>query len=215
MANHYPSLNPEKALIWRIVHRDNLPWILDNGLHCANSAVVAPHYVNIGNAELIDKRRHRAVPKGPGGTLADYVPFYFTPFSVMMKNIHSGRGVPQRQNEEIVMLVSSLHRVKALGVPFLFTNAHAYPDWTDYHDDMAQLSEIDWPLLQRRDFKRDADDPRKMERYQAEALVFRHLPIRGVLGIICYTETLRQGIEQQVRVRGLDLAVHARTGWYF
>lgn len=30
MANHYPNLNPEKALIWSIVHRDNLPWILDN-----------------------------------------------------------------------------------------------------------------------------------------------------------------------------------------
>ena len=33
MANHYPNLNPEKALIWRIVHRDNLPWILDKGVH--------------------------------------------------------------------------------------------------------------------------------------------------------------------------------------
>lgn len=28
------NLNPEKALIFRIVHRDNLPWILDHGLHC-------------------------------------------------------------------------------------------------------------------------------------------------------------------------------------
>lgn len=37
MANHYPSLNQEKALIWRIIHRDNLRWILDNGLHCANA----------------------------------------------------------------------------------------------------------------------------------------------------------------------------------
>jgi hypothetical protein len=36
MVNHYPNLNPEKALIWRIVHRDNLPWILDNGLHCGH-----------------------------------------------------------------------------------------------------------------------------------------------------------------------------------
>jgi hypothetical protein len=33
MANHYPNLNPQKALIWRIVHRDNLPWILDNRWH--------------------------------------------------------------------------------------------------------------------------------------------------------------------------------------
>ena len=215
MANHYPSLNPEKALIWRIVHRDNLPWVLDNGLHCANSGVLSPTYVNIGNADLIDKRRHRQVPIAPGGTLADYVPFYFTPFSVMMKNIHSGWGVQQRRNEEIVILVSSLHRIQELGLPFAFTNAHAYPDWTNYYDDLAQLGEIDWGLLQRRDFKRDADDPRKMERYQAEALIHQHLPVQGLLGIVCYTEDLKQRIEQEIQARNLNLPVYARTGWYF
>ena len=72
MANHYPSLNPEKALIWRIVHRDNLPWILDNGLHCGNSAVKAPDWVNIGNPELIDKRANHPVPLPPGGLLATF-----------------------------------------------------------------------------------------------------------------------------------------------
>lgn len=70
---NYGRLNPEKALIWRIVYRDNLPWILDNRLHCANSEVQAAHYVNIGNADLIDKRRARVVPIDPGGVLADYV----------------------------------------------------------------------------------------------------------------------------------------------
>ena len=31
------NLNPEKALIFRIVHKDNVPWILDHdGLHCRN-----------------------------------------------------------------------------------------------------------------------------------------------------------------------------------
>ncbi len=215
MANHYPNLNPEKALIWRIVHRNNLAWILDNGLHSASAGVLSPNYVNIGNAELIDKRRHRVVPIAPGGTLADYVPFYFTPFSVMMKNIHSGWGVQQRRNEEIVILVSSLLHIQGLGLPFVFTNAHAYPDWTNYYSDLAQLNEIDWGLLQRRDFKRDADDPRKMERYQAEALIHQYLPVQGILGIVCYTEALKQGIEQEIQARNLTLPVYARTGWYF
>jgi hypothetical protein len=31
------ALTPEKALIFRIVHRDNLPWILGDGLHCQSS----------------------------------------------------------------------------------------------------------------------------------------------------------------------------------
>jgi hypothetical protein len=212
---NYTSLNPEKALIWRIVHRDNLPWILDNGLHCANSDVQAPQYVNIGNVDLIDKRRTRRVLISPEGVLADYVPFYFTPFSVMMKNIHSGWSVQQRSNDEIVILVSSLYRVEQLGLPFVFTNAHAYPDWTDYYSDLANLGEIDWSILQRRDFKRDPDDPRKMERYQAEALIHHHLPITGLLGIMCYNDAMKERIEQDVAARGLTLSVHARPGWYF
>ena len=212
---NYTSLNQDKALIWRIVHRDNLPWILDNGLHCASSDVQAPQYVNIGNADLIDKRQSRHVPIAPMGVLADYVPFYFTPFSVMMKNIHSGWGVQQRCNDEIVILVSSLFRVEQLGIPFVFTNAHAYPDWTNYYSNLANLCEIDWPILQRRDFKRDTDDPRKMERYQAEALIHHHLPITGLLGIMCYTDAMKEHIEQDVATRGLTLSVHARPGWYF
>lgn len=215
MAGHYPKLNPEKALIWRIVHRDNVPWILDHGVHCANSKILSPDYVKIGNPDLIDKRRHRPVPIAPGGTLADYVPFYFTPFSVMMKNIHSGRSVPQRPNEEIVILVSSLHRIAELGLPFVFTNAHAFPDWTDYYSDLARLDQIDWPLLQRRDFKRDSEDPRKMERYQAEALIHRHLPVEGLLGLVCYTEAVKNHLDREIQARNLHLKAYARSGWYF
>ncbi len=56
------SLSPTKALIFRIIHRDNLPWILDNGLHARNGKIFDPNYRNIGNPELIDKRSRRVVP---------------------------------------------------------------------------------------------------------------------------------------------------------
>ncbi|HBO3155631.1 type II toxin-antitoxin system toxin DNA ADP-ribosyl transferase DarT [Pseudomonas aeruginosa] len=216
MANHYPSLSPQKALIWRIVHRDNLPWILDNGLHCGNSAVKAPGWVNIGNPELTDKRARHPVPLPPGGWLNDYVPFYFTPFSPMLRNIYTGwGGIQKRPNEEIVILVSSLRHIDGIGLPFLFTDSHAYYQWADFYDDLADLDKIDWPLLQRRDFKRDPEDPAKFERYQAEALIHRHLPVGGLLGIVCYTEALKQRIEQEIQARHLNLPVYARTGWYF
>lgn len=215
MANQYPSLNPEKALIWRIVHRDNVPWILRNGIHCRNSPLQDPHYVNIGSTELIDKRARHPVPIAPGGVLNDYVPFYFTPFSVMMRNILSGRGVPQRSNDEIVILVSSLHRVQACGLPFLFTDCHAYYEWADFYSDLKDLDKINWPLLQRRDFKRDPEDPLKFEQYQAEALVHRHVPLEALLGIVCYTSQQQATLEQQVKALNLNLKVHAKPQWYF
>lgn len=76
------------------------------------------------------KRARHPVPMSPGGFLNDYVPFYFTPFSVMMRNIRSGRGgVQQRENEETLILVSSLHHLSAQERPFLFTDSHAYYRW--------------------------------------------------------------------------------------
>jgi hypothetical protein len=98
-------LNSEKARIFRIVHRDNLRWILDHGLHAPNGHCFDPNHRNIGNPDLIGKRNQRVIAVGPRGTLSDYVPFYFTPFSIMMYNIHTGHNVSRVPNEEILILV--------------------------------------------------------------------------------------------------------------
>ena len=215
MPNHYSNLNSEKALIWRIVHRDNLAWILDNGLHCGNSGIRSANWVDIGNPELIDKRSNHPVPLPPAGVLGDYVPFYFTPFSVMMMNIHSGRGVIQRKNKEIVILVSSIPKIKKKGLDYVFTDGHAYCQWADFYNDDKDLNKIDWSILQRRDFARDPDDPAKLDRYQAEALIHQSCPVSSLLGIVCYTESMKNSIEKLLKKRGLKLKVYARKEWYF
>jgi len=217
MNNNYSnSINSEKALIWRIVHRDNLPWIFENGLHCGNSQKRSDNWVNIGNQELTDKRQNHPVITPPGGCLNDYVPFYFTPFSVMLKNIHSGRGgVKRRGNDEIVILVSSIHKVKNAGLDFMFTDSHAYYRWANFYKDTKDLDQVDWQLLQNRDFKRDADDPAKFERYQAEALVHKECPVSALLGVICYNDVTEQSVQKMLQSQNLDLQVHVRPGWYF
>lgn len=172
--------------------------------------------MTIGNTDLINRRKHREVPIAPGGTLADYVPFYFTPFSPMMYNIYTGRGeVPKRRNEDICILVSSLHRVSAMGLRFVFTDRHAYTPLARYFNDTVQLTEIDWSLLQARNFKRNPDDPEQIERYQAEALVYEHLSIEALLGVVCYTDAVKTMLENQVQARDLTLDIRALPGWYF
>jgi ssDNA thymidine ADP-ribosyltransferase, DarT len=215
--NYAVLLNPEKARIFRIIHRANLPWVLDHGLHCGNSATLAAKWVSIGNQELISKRASWPVPVPPGGVLNDYVPFYFTPFSVMMHNINTGwGGVTKHPKQDILILVSSLRRVAALGLTFLFSDSHANNSLVTYASDLTELGRVDWALLQARDFKRDpVNDPGKVGRYQAEALVHRHCPIEGLSGIVCYTENVKIEIEQALAERGLNLQVIARTGWYF
>ena len=134
------KLTAQKALIFRITHRDNLEWILRNGLHCEKGRR-DPNFVSIGNPDLIDRRRSRLVPVPPGGLLSDYVPFYFTPSSPMLMNIQTGwGGVERRKNEEIVVIVSSLPALKANGVRYLFTDRHAYLAAAAFYDDDSTLA---------------------------------------------------------------------------
>jgi ssDNA thymidine ADP-ribosyltransferase, DarT len=133
----------------------------------------------------------------------------------MMFNIHTGYNVRQVPNEEIVILVSSLHRVAELGVPFVFTDQHAYPVMANYFTDLNDLDRVDWDLLNRRDFKHDPDDPGKKERYQAEALVWRHLPVEALLGIWCYNSVVDEEIKAELAKRALEMQTIVQTGWYF
>lgn len=210
------KLNPEKALIFRITHIDNVPWILENGLHCRNSSLHDPDFVNIGNEDLISMRHTRRVPLPPGGTLSDYVPFYFTPYSIMLYNIHTGYGGMRRwRNEDIVIFVTSLHRLAEDGLPFLFTDQHAYPVYAQFFDNLDDLSKIDWDILSAKNFRNDPDDPGKKERYQAEALIHRHVPLSSILGLCCHNESAKRRLETEVSRRGLKLDVKMTPTWYF
>jgi ssDNA thymidine ADP-ribosyltransferase, DarT len=67
-------------------------------------------------------------------------------------------------------------------------------------------------VLQARDFKRDDLD--KFEKYQAEALVFKHVPVDALLGIVCYNGAMRDHVRRLADSRGAALDVFARSEWY-
>jgi hypothetical protein len=210
------NLNPEKALIFRIVHVANVPWILHHGMNCRSAANQDPNYVNIGSESLIDKRSRRVVPIAPGGTLSDYVPFYFTPFSIMMYNIKTGYGgITKRENKDIVIFVSSIHKLRELGLRFVFTDQHAYPIDTLFYSGVDDLKNIDWELLKNRDFKTNDADPGKQARYQAEALVHGHVPLSAVLGIGCFNEAVKKQVEDTMLAQGQKMSVKTTPTWYF
>lgn len=208
-------LDPWKARIFRIVHRDNLPAILRQGLVCPNRAEEGAEWVSIGNPDVIGRRRSKTVTTAPGGVLADYIPFYFTPWSVMLFNIITGRSVPKRNRDEILFLVSSLSRVQEVGGQAVFSDIHALREGARFYSDLADLSRVDFDLLKTRDFRRDPDDPGRFDRYQAEALVHDALPLNGLLGLACYTEATKQEVDRLVAEAKAALTVAVRPDWYF
>ena len=210
------QLTPENAFVFRVTHRRNAEWILDNGLHCANSGVIDPKFITIGNTDLIAKRATREIDAGPGGTISDYVSFYFTPYSPMMYNIRTGyNGITQRPNSDIVILVSSLPKFEECEVKYVFSDRHAKLEAASFYTDQDDLDKIDWPILQARDFRRDNDDLEKIERYQAEALAYTHVPVKALLGMVCYDQTVKKELTTAIETRELSLKLHVKPGWYF
>ena len=205
-------LNPEKALIFRIVHKDNIGRVLQFGCQSRSAVAAEAGYVEIGNQELIARRAHRIVPCAPGGTLSDYVPFYFTPYTPMIYNIKTGYGVPQRPLKDIVILVSSLPRLVKQERLFVFSDRHAYLRTAQFSNDLADLDRIIWPVLQARDFKRDDLD--KFEKYQAEALVHWHLPVGALMGIACYDTETRDELRLLAARYGAAVEIVAQRSWF-
>ncbi len=96
----------------------------------------------------------------------------------------------------------------------LFTNQRAYPVMAQYYNDLARLDQIDWAILQRRDFEHDPDDPGKKERYQAEALIHRHLPVDALAAIVCYNQETKGFVENELKARRIVLQIVAKNTRY-
>lgn len=210
-----PPVGPDEAYIFRITHVDNIPWMLRHGLFCRSSEHVDPDFRTIGLPDLIEKRAQRVVPIPPGGTLSDYVPFYFTSRSPMLYNIKTGRNVPAVPMKEIAVVVASLPRLATQGIRFVFTDRHAKLDAARFSSNLGDLDWIDWHILQRSDFSYDANDPGKMERYQAEALIHDHLPMDAVEGIVCSNGDTTALVQAEAATAGVTVKVGTSGGYFF
>ncbi len=85
----------------------------------------------------------------------------------------------------------------------------------EYFDDVSKLCEIDWELLQSKNFKNDPEDPRKQGRYQAEALVHQHVPIEALLGVGCYNEASKIKLEAVTKRHLSPITIRTVPRWYF
>lgn len=197
--------------IFRITHYRNLEFTLRNGLFCPNSEQVDPDYINIGNEQIMHDRGNRIVPIHPGGTLNDYVPFYFAPRSPMLYSI-MGAQMPQ---SEIIYLVSSIGAVQKVGRPFIFTNRHAYVFYASFFNELASLSEIDWDIMNAQYWNNRPNDNDRMTRRMAELLVYQFVPVNCILGIAAYDQNKLDYINNLLQQLNLNIEARIRRDWYY
>ncbi len=207
--------------LYHVTHIDNLPGILaDGGLCCDRMREENGKTVTgIAHQHIKDRRAKRQVATlrgrelAAGGTLADYVPFYFAPRSPMLYTIHRGNVEGYRGGQkEIIYLVTSVERAMAQNTPWCFTEGHAEMAYTEYFDDLEDLRRIDWPLMEA--VMWGGDDERRRRR-QAEFLVHHFFPVSALGGIAAMDVDAWMRVEYFLRRADVALPAKIRSDWYY
>lgn len=204
-----PGQQPNIVSVFRIVHIDNVEYLLMHGMFHRNHPQADPNYINIGDSTLIAQRNDYPVGVNPpNGNLGEYVPFYFGPLSPMLLNIKTGyRGITQRPQEEIVYIVCRVNSIVEACEEWCFTDGHAKNNITEFYNDLQYLSEVDWNMVFEKHWKNTEEDFDRMRRKQAEFLVKHHVPVSCISGIVVFDETGKTFVEGVVTRLGLEIPV--------
>ena len=205
--------------ILRIVHLDNLGVCLARGgLHAPNNTPEdGLEYRSIHNVEVQTQRQQTPIPCGPGGTIHDYVPFYFGPLSPMMLNLKTGRVAGYEDGQEsLVYLVSTAEAVRDSGTGFVFCDGHGIARFTAWFDHLDDLDEIDWDVVGARYWADTVEDMDRQRRKQAEFLVHWFCDWSLIGEIVAFDKDHRTEVERLIAESGSDgPPVRVCREWYY
>lgn len=220
---------PNPVRLFHITAIANLPAI------CAAGALVSKNggasagvaYQNIAHANIQGRRAAKPAPNPPGGTLHDYVPFYFAPRSPMLSAIHNGKvlGCNLRQ-DDVVHLETYVERVTSNGEEFVFYDRNATLAFSTPFTDLAKLDAVAWDLLtepplldgfckyfmNRHENERYVD---RMEKRQAEFLVRHRVPLQQFIRIGVASAAKAALVQSALMAAGVPLPVVVQPDWYF
>ncbi len=221
---------PIPTRLFHITAIANLDAILQAGCLLSKTEVARKGlvYQNIAYQGAQGKRAMKAVPIAPGGTIHDYVPFYFAPRSPMLMAINSGRvqGCDWRQ-DDIVHLETTVEHVSSLNSPFVFYDRNATLDYSQPFNDVAHLdTAVAWDLLTE-ETRMDGfckywhnvhDKPRyadRMERRQAEFLVHQSVLLTTFTRVGVNSAAKQALVSAKIASFGGQLRVDVMPAWYF
>lgn len=204
--------------IYHITSIQNFATILSEGGLWCDRVVVQRQlaHVSIAHQHIKDRRLHKQVPCNPGGSVADYVPFYFAPRSPMLFVIHKG-GVEGYQGGQapILHLVSSVEIVQSNGIPFVFTDGHAEMDISQFYSNPKDLEKIDWEVMQSTYWNDTNEDGDRKRRRQAEFLVQHFFPIELIKMIGVFDHATARMVSGLLQSFENKPGIQVMRAWYY
>ena len=200
-----PGTLPVPTPLYRIVHFENVDYILNNGIYTRSHANHDPNYVNIGNTQLIADRHDYPVKLNDYGNLGDYVPFYLGAHSPMLYQIINGYGVKWVPQNEIIYFITNAQKIAQQGLKFVFTNGHAKKNITKFYNNLNDLEAVDWDVVSLKKWNNTQDDMDRMRRKQAEFLIHTHVPINLIDQIVVYNQEKFNFVDSLLKKIGLNI----------
>ena len=204
--------------IYHITHIGNLSLIVEqDGLWCDTERLKRNLSVTgIAYQHIKDRRARKRIRVAAGGTLADYVPFYFGPRSPMLYAIHQGHVSGYEGGQQRVLhLVSSAERAVELDTAWCFTDGHAEMGPTLFFDDWSNKDRVDWELTQSEWWYDDAEHPDRRRRRQAEFLVHRVFPWSAIESVGICDEAIAAEVEAVLEGATHRPAIRVQPDWYY
>lgn len=214
------SSPPEPTLIYHITHVDNLASVIGKGGLLSDSEMIAcgNPQVGVGMSSIKQRRMKLPVRCHEGGTVGEYVPFYFCPRSIMLyllyRSNHPELTYRGGQDSIVHLQLDLAHTASwAAGEAgrWAFSLSNAGAAYAEFRKDLGQLGEIDWRAVAATDFR----DPEVKERKQAEFLVHRFVPwcLVGRVGV--RNAKARQQALAAIADAEHQPAVDVIPRWYF
>lgn len=212
-----PGLIPDPVYLYRIIHIDNLGYILANGrLTSASHPFRDTDYVNIGDPSLMHHRSEIGIPKAPGGTFNDYVFFYFGPRSPMLYCIyHGNENVRKRPQSEIIHLVTTFDRIHRNGLKYVYFDGHGRHSFSECFNTPEGLESIDWDAVKAKQWNETLEDPDRKRRKQAELGVHLEFPTSLLHGIGVYNKQVMEHVSRTLKAVNADYRVIVNENWYY
>jgi hypothetical protein len=204
--------------VYHITHIRNLKSIIERGGLLSDNAMDEENvrHVEIAYSNIKERRARTPVPLDPGGTLANYVPFYFAPRSPMLYALHTGfvEGYTEGQ-EPILHLVTTVDIVNEKKLPFVFTDGHAVMTFSDFYNRLDDLDKIDWEIMKATYWNDTPQDNDRSRRRQAEFLIHKFLPWNLIEGIGAINERTVERVNEILSSLREPPEVTIQKKWYY
>lgn len=204
--------------IYHITHIDNLGSIVAaGGLVCDRKRQERQIACQgIAHQHIKGRRAARKVPIPPGGTLADYVPFYFAPRSPMLYAIHSGVVANYPAGQRPILHLVSSAETAAASLRCIYTDGHAEIAFSAFHADIRQLGAVvDLALMASTYWNDTPEHPDRKRRRQAEFLVHQFFPWSLVESVGVADQQMKQVIDKMLEGAEHRPPVQVRPRWYY